>query len=82
MEPLDDQRLKDMLHSPATLRKGFEIMVRQYSEQLYWQVRRIVLTHEDANDVVQNALLKAWSSIGTFKGDSKIITIEDRKSVV
>ena len=74
MEPLDDQRLKDMLHSPATLRKGFEIMVRQYSEQLYWQVRRIVLTHEDANDVVQNALLKAWSSIGTFKGDSKIIT--------
>ena len=74
MEPVNDQQLKDMLKNPATLRKGFETMVRQYSEQLYWQVRRIVLTHEDANDVVQNALLKAWNSIESFKGDSKIIT--------
>ena len=74
MEPANDQQLKNMLKNPATLRKGFEVMVRQYSEQLYWQVRRIVLTHEDSNDVVQNALLKAWNSIDTFKGDSKIIT--------
>ena len=72
MTSYDDQQLKDMLQNPATLRKGFEAMVRQYSEQLYWQVRRIVITHEDANDVVQNALLKAWSSIATFKGESKI----------
>jgi RNA polymerase sigma-70 factor (ECF subfamily) len=74
MESYDDQQLKDMLKNPATLRRGFEILVRQYSEQLYWQVRRIVLTHEDSNDVVQNALLKAWNSIETFKGDSKVIT--------
>ena len=74
MTSYDDQQLKDMLQNPATLRKGFEAMVRQYSEQLYWQVRRIVITHEDANDVVQNALLKAWSSIATFKGESKIST--------
>ena len=74
MTTYDDQQLKNLLQDPATLRKGFEAMVRQYSEQLYWQVRRIVITHEDANDVVQNALLKAWSSIGTFKGESKIST--------
>ena len=71
---VDDQQLKDMLKAPATQRKGFEIMVKQYSEQLYWQVRRIVLTHEDSNDVLQNALLKAWSSIDNFHGDSKLIT--------
>jgi len=70
----DDQQLIDMLRDPAHQRKAFERMVRQYSEQLYWQVRRIVLTHEDANDVLQNALLKAWSSLATFHGDSKIIT--------
>lgn len=74
MESTDDQHLKEMLQSPATVRRGFELMVRQYSEQLYWQVRRIVLTHEDSNDVVQNALLKAWNSIETFKGESKVFT--------
>ena len=74
MESYDDQQLKDMLKSPATQRKCFEAMVRHYSEQLYWQVRRIVLVHEDADDVLQNAFLKAWSSIATFKGDSKLIT--------
>ena len=63
-----------MLHNSATVRRGFELMVRQYSEQLYWQVRRIVFTHDDANDVVQNALLKAWNSIETFKGESKVLT--------
>lgn len=74
MELLDDQQLKALLQNPTTLRKGFEMVVRQYSEQLYWQVRRIVLTHEDANDMVQNALLKAWNSIESFKGESKIFT--------
>ena len=74
MLSLDDQQIKALLQNPATQRKGFEVLVRQYSEQLYWQVRRIVITHEDANDTVQNALLKVWTSIGTFKGDSKLIT--------
>jgi RNA polymerase sigma-70 factor (ECF subfamily) len=70
----DDQQLKDLLQNPATQRRGFEAMVRQYSEQLYWQVRRIVLTHEDANDILQNALLKAWTNMDTFKGEAKLIT--------
>lgn len=78
---IDDQQLKDMLKNPATQRKGFELMVRQYSEQLYWQVRRIVITHEDSNDVVQNALLKAWSSLDSFKGDSKLITWVSRIAI-
>ena len=49
-------------------------MVRQYSEQLYWQIRRIVLTHEDADDVLQNTFLKAWNGLGGFHGDAKIST--------
>lgn len=74
MESTSDQQLREMLQNSATVRRGFELMVRQYSEQLYWQVRRIVFTHDDANDVVQNALLKAWNSIETFKGESKVLT--------
>ena len=74
MESYDDQQLKDLLKSPATQRKGFEAMVRQYSEQLYWQVRRMVLSHEDANDVMQNVFLKAWSHLDDFHHDAKIST--------
>ncbi|MCR4602127.1 MAG: sigma-70 family RNA polymerase sigma factor [Prevotella sp.] len=74
MPILDDLQLKELLQNPQTQRKGFEVMVRQYSEQLYWQVRRIVLTHDDANDTVQNTFLKAWNSLDSFKGESKVIT--------
>ncbi len=55
-------------------RKAFEQIVRQYSEPLYWQIRRIVLNHDDANDVLQNTFIKAWTGIDTFLGDSKIGT--------
>ena len=57
---IDEQQLIAMLSDPSTQRKAFELVVRQYSEQLYWQVRRIVLTHEDANDVMQNSKLSTW----------------------
>ena len=47
-------------------RREFEAIVREYSEQLYYQIRRIVLTHDDANDVLQNTFLKAWNNFDTF----------------
>lgn len=69
-----EQDLTQLLQKPETRRAGFEKAVRQYGEQLYWQIRRIVLTHEDADDVLQNVFLKAWTSLDTFKGDSKFST--------
>ena len=55
-------------------RREFESIVREYSEPLYYQIRRIVLTHEDANDVLQNTFLKAWNAYDTFNRDSKLST--------
>jgi RNA polymerase sigma-70 factor (ECF subfamily) len=49
-------------------------VVRQNSERLYWQIRRFVLSHEDANDVLQNTFIKAWQGLGSFHGDSKLLT--------
>lgn len=70
---IDEKQLTAMLSDPATQRKAFEMVVRQYSEQLYWQVRRIVLTHEDANDVMQNVMMKAWTNLDSFRKDSKLL---------
>ena len=72
--PLSEKELLSMLRNPQTQRKAFGIIVKQYSQQLYWQVRRIVLNHDDADDVMQNALLKAWNNIDTFRSDSKLST--------
>ena len=70
----EDKLLIEQLSNPKTQRRAFEVMVRQYSEQLYWQIRRFVLSHDDANDVLQNAFIKAWQGIGSFHGDSKLLT--------
>lgn len=70
----DDKLLIEQLSNPKLQRKAFETVVRQYSEQLYWQIRRFVLTHDDANDVLQNTFVKAWQGIGSFHGDSKLLT--------
>ena len=74
MTPLDEKQIMNQLKDPKTRRRAFEQLVNQYSEQLYWQVRRIVITHEDSNDVLQNAFLKAWASLDSFHGDSKLFT--------
>lgn len=55
-------------------RREFESIVREHSERLYWQIRHIVLTHDDANDVLQNVFLKAWNGFDEFHGESKVST--------
>ena len=70
----DERELFTQLKDPKQQRAAFGLIVRQYSEQLYWQIRRIVLTHEDANDVMQNTFLKAWNRLDSFQGESKIFT--------
>ena len=71
---LSDKEMIDMLQDPHTRQEGFAVLVRQYSEPLYWKVRRIVLNHEDANDVLQNAFLKIWNNLDTFQGKSALST--------
>lgn len=53
---------------------AFNLIVRKYQQQLYWYVRRMVIVHDDANDIVQDVFLKAWKSIGSFRGDAKLFT--------
>ena len=70
----DEREVLALLKDESTQRKGFEMIVAQYSEQLYWQIRRMVLSHEDANDLLQNTFIKAWTSIDYFRGEAKLST--------
>ena len=71
---LSDSELVEMLREPRTRREGFAVLVKQYSEKLYWKVRRIVLSHEDANDVLQNVFIKVWNNLQNFQGKSSLST--------
>ncbi|MBR1889234.1 MAG: sigma-70 family RNA polymerase sigma factor [Alloprevotella sp.] len=66
--------LTSRLKNPATRREAFEELVRSQSQNVYRNVRRLVLDHEDANDVVQNVFLKAWLSLDSFRGDAQLST--------
>ncbi len=70
----DEKQLIEALHNEATRREAFERMVRKYQEPLYRVIRRIVLVHEDADDVLQNTFIKAWQGMANFRGDSSLST--------
>ena len=57
-----------------TKRKLFSDIVPRYSEKLYWTIRRIVLNHDDANDVLQNVFVKVWGNMGDFQNRAKLST--------
>lgn len=73
-DELTEQDLQDRLRSPEYRRSAFGELVRRHSSQIYWQLRRMVYSHEDANDLVQNTFLKAWEGLDSFRGDSKLST--------
>ncbi len=63
-----------LLQNPQTQREAFEQVVKMYSEQLYWQIRRMVVSHDDANDLLQNTFIKAWNNLDYFRGEAKLST--------
>ena len=63
---INDKELLAMIRDPKTQREGFAVLVSQYSEPLYWKVRHIVLDHDDADDVLQNAFVKAWTNLDSI----------------
>ena len=59
---------------PILQKKAFEQLVNYYSEKLYWHIRKMVLSHDDANDLLQNTFIKVWMNIESFRGDAKLST--------
>lgn len=72
--PTDEDILIQKLRDPKTRRETFSELVKAYSEPLYWHIRRIVLSHDDANDLLQNTFVKAWIGLDGFLGNAKVLT--------
>ena len=63
-----------MLRNPLKKDEAFRILVNSYKRRLYWHIRSIVLTHEDADDVLQEVFVRIFRNIGKFKGESALYT--------
>lgn len=72
--PIDEKQLVKDLQNPRTAKAGFDTLMRTYGEQIYWQIRKMVASHDDANDLLQNCFLKAWNNLHNFRGDARLST--------
>jgi RNA polymerase sigma-70 factor (ECF subfamily) len=70
----DDKELLELFRDPSSKEKAYTSIVRKYQEKLYWHVRRMVVDHDDANDVLQNVFIKVWKGLENFREDAKLYT--------
>ena len=68
----DEAQLLEQLKSKTNSEQAFRTLITLYKEQLYWHIRNIVKSHEDADDVLQNTFIKVYKNVNNFKGDSKL----------
>lgn len=71
---IDDKELLFQFRQPETKERAFTAIIKKYQEKLYWHVRRMVVDHEDANDVLQNMFIKVWNALDNFREDSQLYT--------
>ncbi len=69
-----DKELLALFRKKESRNYVFHQIIHTYQERLYWHVRRIVIQHEDADDVLQNTFLKAWNGLDEFREDSRLYT--------
>jgi len=70
----DDKVLLFQFREAATKEQAFTAIIKKYQEKLYWHVRRLVVDHDDANDVLQNMFIKVWNGLENFREDSQLYT--------
>lgn len=74
MTVTSDAELLREFRDPAFKEKAFTAMIKKYQEKLYWHVRRMVIEHEDANDVLQNVFIRVWNGLENFREESQLYT--------
>src|SRR6186997_3629835 len=71
---LDDKTLLEQFKETDTREKGYTAIIKKYQEKLYWHIRRMVVDHDDTNDVLQNVFIRVWNGLGNFREDAQLYT--------
>jgi len=70
----DDLALLAAFREDATKERAFTEILKKYSERLYWHIRRMVVSHDDAHDVLQNVSIKVWKGLAEFRSEANLFT--------
>lgn len=71
---MTDQELLSLFRQEGSKTRAFNELVRKYQQKVYWMVRKMVIDHDDADDVTQEVFIKAWNGIDSFRGESQLYT--------
>jgi RNA polymerase sigma factor (sigma-70 family) len=71
---LEDQQILEKLRNPETRDYGFNMLVRTYQQRIYWHIRKMVIDHDDADDLTQEVFIKIHKNIDRFREDSQLYT--------
>jgi RNA polymerase sigma factor (sigma-70 family) len=71
---LEDKELLEKIRNPETQNYGFNLLVRAYQQKIYWHIRKMVIDHDDADDLTQEVFIKIYKNIGRFREDSQLYT--------
>lgn len=74
MPEWSDKEIIEEFSAHGDRESAFNQLVLKYQERLYWQIRKIVLDHDDADDVLQNTMIKVWRSLASFRSESELYT--------
>lgn len=69
-----DQEIIEQFRNEETRNYAFNLLVREYQKRLYWHIRKIIIDHDDTDDVLQNVFIKVWRNLGNFKEESQLFT--------
>jgi RNA polymerase sigma-70 factor (ECF subfamily) len=71
---ISDQELVNLILNPDKRRNAFELLIKKYQQKIYWHIRKMVIDHDDADDVVQETFIKVWQGLQNFRGDAQLYT--------
>ncbi|WP_234734728.1 RNA polymerase sigma factor [Tellurirhabdus bombi] len=71
---MTDEELLQKYRDPSSRNYAFNLLVRKYQQKIYWHIRKMVIDHDDANDLTQETFIKVWNSLENFRGDSQLYT--------
>ena len=71
---MEDQELLEKLKHPETKNFGFNLLVKKYQQKIYWHIRKMVIDHDDTDDLLQDVFVKVWKNIDKFREKSQLYT--------
>ncbi|PWG79154.1 RNA polymerase sigma factor [Pararcticibacter amylolyticus] len=74
MAQVEDSEILLKFADERTRSEAFNLLLRKYQQKIYWHIRRLVIDHDDADDIAQDVFIKVWKSLGNFRNNSQLYT--------